>query len=201
MAEHNVLTDPELHEPKGVAAAAVGKVYKSDGAASGSWETLPSSTTSTQVLEAFSILTQNPSGTDVETQIEFGAGQGTGSDPVSLSSAGTVTFNEAGLYHIRVTTVYGRTGSAGQAELMSRAVYNGSQLGKAIHTVLSDAEIAIPLSVSYLATMSATDTLSFEILRDSGGNDSGGLFAFTPATSDWGVTPSAILTIDHLELV
>lgn len=38
MAEHNVLTDPELHEPKGASTAALGEVYVSDGAGSGTWE-------------------------------------------------------------------------------------------------------------------------------------------------------------------
>ena len=37
MAEHNILTDPFLHEPKGVSTAAAGLVYKSDGAGSGDW--------------------------------------------------------------------------------------------------------------------------------------------------------------------
>lgn len=36
--EHKNISDTELHEPKGVSSAAVGKVYVSDGAASGSWE-------------------------------------------------------------------------------------------------------------------------------------------------------------------
>jgi len=35
--EHVNITDPEIHEPKGIAAATVGKVYVADGAASGSW--------------------------------------------------------------------------------------------------------------------------------------------------------------------
>lgn len=34
---HSTLTDPYLHEPKGVAAAASGDVYVADGAGSGSW--------------------------------------------------------------------------------------------------------------------------------------------------------------------
>jgi hypothetical protein len=33
--EHNVLTDPELHEPKGIAAASANHVYVADGATSG----------------------------------------------------------------------------------------------------------------------------------------------------------------------
>ncbi len=40
MAEHSVLTDPDLHEPKGIAAATVDKVYVSDGAAGGAWKTV-----------------------------------------------------------------------------------------------------------------------------------------------------------------
>ena len=35
--EHNTITDPEIHEPKGVAAAASGEVYVANGAGSGSW--------------------------------------------------------------------------------------------------------------------------------------------------------------------
>lgn len=35
---HSTLTDPYLHEPKGVAAATNGSVYYADGAGSGSWE-------------------------------------------------------------------------------------------------------------------------------------------------------------------
>jgi hypothetical protein len=37
MAEHNTLTDPELHEPKGISTALAGTVYEADGAGSGSW--------------------------------------------------------------------------------------------------------------------------------------------------------------------
>jgi len=38
---HSTLTDPYLHEPKGAAAAANGKVYVADGAGSGTWAYLP----------------------------------------------------------------------------------------------------------------------------------------------------------------
>ena len=37
MANHADLSDPELHEPKGAAAASSGQVYVSDGAGSGVW--------------------------------------------------------------------------------------------------------------------------------------------------------------------
>lgn len=38
--EHSSITDPKIHEPKGVAASAAGKVYVADGAGSGAWEAL-----------------------------------------------------------------------------------------------------------------------------------------------------------------
>lgn len=38
---HSTLTDPYLHEPKGVAAASSGTVYVANGAGSGSWRFVP----------------------------------------------------------------------------------------------------------------------------------------------------------------
>ena len=35
---HSTITDPYLHEPKGVAAASSGDVYVADGSGSGTWE-------------------------------------------------------------------------------------------------------------------------------------------------------------------
>lgn len=41
--QHANLTDPNLHEPKGVAAATEGEVYVADGAGSGTWKGLTDS--------------------------------------------------------------------------------------------------------------------------------------------------------------
>lgn len=35
--EHVNITDPEIHEPKGVASASAGQIYTADGAGSGNW--------------------------------------------------------------------------------------------------------------------------------------------------------------------
>lgn len=42
MTEHVALTEPHLHEPKGVSSATVGQLYVADGAGSGSWTTVGS---------------------------------------------------------------------------------------------------------------------------------------------------------------
>lgn len=44
---HSVITDPYIHEPKGIAAATINKVYVSDGAGSGSWQKLSASSVDT----------------------------------------------------------------------------------------------------------------------------------------------------------
>jgi len=36
--QHGVITDPDVHEPKGASTASVGQVYVSDGAGSGTWD-------------------------------------------------------------------------------------------------------------------------------------------------------------------
>lgn len=38
MGQHVDVTDPDIHEPKGVASQTAGRVYVSDGAGSGSWQ-------------------------------------------------------------------------------------------------------------------------------------------------------------------
>lgn len=36
--QHSAITDPDLHEPKGIAAASAKTIYVADGAGSGTWE-------------------------------------------------------------------------------------------------------------------------------------------------------------------
>ena len=36
--QHNTLTDPNLHEPKGISTASIDSIYIADGAGTGSWK-------------------------------------------------------------------------------------------------------------------------------------------------------------------
>ena len=36
--QHSVITDPDVHEPKGASTGSVGQIYVSDGAGSGTWD-------------------------------------------------------------------------------------------------------------------------------------------------------------------
>ena len=100
--QHNVITDPDIHEPKGVASATSGKVYISNGSGSGAWTYPPgkahaeiyiSGGTTAHTLagaSAFTIL--NPSGEWTASGNE---------DILTVTPAsGIITLNQAGHYYI-----------------------------------------------------------------------------------------------------
>ena len=100
--QHNIITDPDIHEPKGVAAATSGKVYISNGSGSGAWEYPPgkahaeiyiSGGTTAHTLAAASAFTLlNPSG-------EWTA---SGNEEILTVTPGSgiITLNQAGHYYI-----------------------------------------------------------------------------------------------------
>jgi len=151
--------------------------------------------TATQVLNASSTVAQNPSGLDTALQVSFGAAQGTASDPVMIDAAGTVTFNETGLYLVNGMGNIHRTGPSGIALLLFRGLVNGSQAGiiKGFELDTADVmmpyEITIPFSVSVAGT-----TFAFQIMRDSSGADDGGLIPQVTA-GPWDDIPSANMQI------
>ena len=147
--------------------------------------------------------TQNPSTTDTELQIEFGAAQIL--NDVSLSATGTLTFNTAGYYTIE----FNATTDSGIGPINRRSVImlamkkNGTLFGTPIGYIT-----ALNVSKSFTETRSntfnytaqANDTLEFFIIRDGSGENVGGLSNIriapsSPLTDD---VPSASLIVSKL---
>lgn len=79
--QHNALTDPNLHEPKGVAAAAADKIYVTDGAGSGAFHTTADITRTgiydyNDLTTASTPITLTPTGTYIDMTND-GAGTST----------------------------------------------------------------------------------------------------------------------------
>lgn len=72
--QHSAITDPNIHEPKGVAAATVNKVYVSNGTGSGTWQKIspPQLAGLTTNGQAGDTLTVNGSGNFVFTGTPHG---------------------------------------------------------------------------------------------------------------------------------
>ena len=197
------MTDPELHEPKGASIATAGEVYTADGLGSGAWTAPvslfdPADILIEELLQATSVASsQQPSGTDTPLQIEMGAAQGTGADPVMVAVDGTITFNIAGTYRLDVSAHYGRTGGAGASFLMTRQLVNGVPNGNSLAARLDDADTLVPFSFESWFTAPAATELTFEVIRDSSGTDAGGLFQQT-SSAGWAPAPSFSLTVSRL---
>lgn len=202
--QHVDIPNVGLHEPKGVSSALVDQIYIANGAGSGSWSDIPanpfnpSTIVIDRVLDGLSLAAvQAPAAVDTPLQIEFGAGVNTIADPVMLSTAGALTINEAGTYRIKISLAYGRTGGAGVSELYFRALINGTQAGQSVHAKVSSADVYIPYSDEAWLTIPAGVVITYELLRDSSGNNSGGLYSGNPTLAGWADNPSATIRVER----
>jgi len=57
--QHNTITGTDLHEPKGIAAAAANLVYVANGSASGAWSTLAAASIASDAITTVKILDAN----------------------------------------------------------------------------------------------------------------------------------------------
>ena len=104
MPLHSALTGTDLHEPKGVAAAAAGKTYLSDGLGSGSWAVPPYTLTSVidDVSTASTIYIPVPYAGTVTKVVTVLAGSLTTANAIVTvrnaagTSMGTITITQAG---------------------------------------------------------------------------------------------------------
>ena len=104
MPLHSALTGADLHEPKGVAAAAAGKVYLSDGLGSGSWVVPPYTLTTRldDVSTASTVYIPIPfAGTVTKVVTVLEGSLTTGNATVTVknaagSSMGTLTITQSG---------------------------------------------------------------------------------------------------------
>lgn len=152
-----------------------------------------------EVLRASSLVAQEPTSADTPLQVAFGAAQGAPADPVSISAAGMVTFNQAGNYAVRIKLQAGRTGASGTSILLSRLLLAGAQYGSPAATKLVSADVTIPIESRVVINATAGQTFAVQIMRDSAGSDFGGIFPQAATVTAWGTAPSALLVISRLE--
>ena len=78
MPEHVSITDPEIHEPKGIATASLGEIYVANGTGSGTWD----ATTSLQ---------SSTSGQSYVLNVEIDDVAGTNTHYIPVPMSGTIT--------------------------------------------------------------------------------------------------------------
>lgn len=149
------------------------------------------------VMSASSTATsQLPSTTDTPLQVEFGPLQS--ETDVSLAADGTFTINTSGKYIFDFMFHYGRTGATGTSIMLGRVLVNGSQVNGTFASKIDGADTLIPWKGMITLDLTAGNTVAFEIMRDSAGNDSGGLYKIDPTLAGWSDAPSANATVIKL---
>ena len=156
-----------------------------------------------RVLDGESVAAaQNPTGLGPSNavQIEYGPAVNSGSDPVSLAADGVLTINTAGTYRIKVSFQFSRVGNSGVSELLFRVTdAAGNQLGRSIAAFINSANDQVYIENDTWLTLPAGLALKFELMRDAGGDDSGGLTTFVPtvATGSWNHAPAAAIRVER----
>lgn len=198
MVEHRNIIDAERHEPKGAGSATSGFILSSIGSGATSFidpKTLKVVSVAS-VLEAANLSTQNPSGTDVATQVSFGAG-GSNSD-VTITGGGDVNINSTGLYFLTFNLSFGRTGTSGIAIMAARVLLNGSAIGYTQGVTIDGATDTTPCEISMLRSFTAGDVIKVQYVRDSAGTNAGGLVVVDPTLAGWATSPSALARVQKI---
>lgn len=178
--QHNLITDPNIHEPKGVSSAAIGKVYVADGAGSGDWvypsgyvhgEIYIDEGATAQTLPAASAYAKlNPTGEWTQGVVKV---------IIASPSTGEMTFPEAGDYKLcfwcRFSTAslasgteynfkYAIDGSTSSRTLSASKISNGSDklLVNAVGIASVTAGQVLSMYVGGDATSSSTDITILE---------------------------------------
>lgn len=136
---------------------------------------------------------QEPLVLDAPLQVEFGIAQTTAD--IDISADGAITFKTPGKYIVSPFFQYGRTGASGTSYMLSRYLVNGTQLGGSLGAKLDNAEVLVPWSSSVQFTANTNDVMTIEIMRDSAGSNSGGLYALSPVAAGWNQAPNASIQI------
>lgn len=135
---------------------------------------------------------QSPSG-NTALKVEFGASQS--STNLEILSSGNVVFSTAGNYLVNTFISVTKEGVSGNVSVFAfRALINGVQVGDPKVFKIIDAGLLTPYELTVPVIANANDVLTYEIMKDSSGNDSGRLEG-TNLLGWVGTTPSAQIEV------
>jgi hypothetical protein len=180
--QHNAITDPDIHEPKGIAAATAGKVYVSDGASSGDWKYAPgkahaeiyiTSGATTHTLAAASAFTKvNPSGEWTASGFE---------DHLTVDAAnGEIDLLFAGHYFISFWMTFSTASIASGSQYKFKFAVDGVASPRTVYvTKPTNGADIIEISATGIVNATANQVLTIH----AGGDGTSSGTTFTPLES------------------
>lgn len=173
--EHSALTDPELHEPKGAAAATSGHVYVADGAGSGAFQGVGISY-SQGFLDGNSTATSiSGSGSGNEVRINTG---GAWSDVAGLSNNfsadvnGRITYDGTKDIFALVSFNFTISQSTGAAKIYTfQVAVNGSVIPSSLMEVRTDGTDQTFISGHSIVNLTDGDFVEIFVRNDTDTSD------------------------------
>jgi hypothetical protein len=147
------------------------------------------------ILKGSDFTAQNPLGLDTPLQILFGGVQASTGGEVSLAADGSLTANVRHRYNIGLVLQYGRAGAGGVSWLFFRTLVNSIPVGNTILKKIDNANDDTPAQFTNRLFLDVGDVLTVELVRDSQGNNTGGLVVENPTLVDWAMSPSASMSV------
>jgi len=167
--QHKLITDPDIHEPKGVAAAVIGKVYQSDGAGSGSWVYPPGKAHAEIYIDA-GATAQTLSAASAYAKLNPGTEWTAGVTNVLTVSAanGTITLAEAGNYLINFWAHFSTAAIANGTLYNFKFNLDGTSSGRTLTvSKFSNGADKLHIAATGLLTATAGQVLSMYVGGDA----------------------------------
>lgn len=166
--QHSALPDSQLHEPKGVASAAAGKVYVANGSGSGSWLYPPGHAYGELYIEAGATAQTLPAASATAKLNPTGEWTANGSANVTLSAVnGTITVSQAGEYQLNFWIAFDTASIASGANYNFHYAVNGTPSTRKIKVSKNTSGVdTLSVSATGYAALSASDVLSIYVGGD-----------------------------------
>lgn len=167
--QHKLIADADLHEPKGVASAASGKVYQANGSGSGTWVYPPGKAHAEIYIDA-GVTAQTLSGSSAYAKLnpstEWTAGV---SNVLTVSAAnGTITLTEAGTYMVNFWCQFSTAAIANGTLYNFKYNLDGTNSSRTLTvSKFSNGVDKLHISATGLVTATANQVLSIYVGGDS----------------------------------
>lgn len=165
--EHKNITDPNIHEPKGIAAAEAGDIYVGDGASSGAMESCPARTYG-GIYSDSSAIAISSIGTTAQKLAAFDTNMpSNGTTPDHTNDQ--ITLSRAGTYLINFQCSFETTAAGDAGEYQYHIRVNAVESGFGAHRDMTGSSDIGSVSLVAIVTVSANDIVTVYVESDDGG--------------------------------
>lgn len=183
--QHSALTDPNLHEPKGVSTAANGKVYVADGAGSGSWKYIAGHAYGDMYITNNSTSQTLPAASAKAKLNPTGAWVANGNQNVTIDATnGQITILQGGVYQLDFWVVFETAAISGGAAYYFHYAINGTAGTRKVYVKKTTNGVdTLNVSAVGYATLAANDIVSMYV----GGDGTSSSTAITPKEAGFSI--------------